>query len=344
MTLINIIAWESKRKRERIMLKSKLNYWKRVIAAYRIGANSQLTFWHEKPVVNENMNFKDPATGYYMTFYDKTLYPGPFDDEGVPLLDYKGIIGEQYNPIAIAQYGLGFYNRYVKEGNKEYLNKFLTQCDWLVENLEKNKFGLYVWMHYFDWEYFQTLRSPWYSSLSQGSGISALVRAYIVTKNEKYMDAAHRAMESFNKTIEEGGVTYVDNEGNIWFEEAITKPPTHILNGFIWSLWGVYDYYSLTDDKKAKELFIKAINTVKNNLYKYDAGYWSLYDLAPTKMKMLASPFYHSLHITQLKVLNKITGESIFADFSNKWDRYKKSFYCSRKALLKKMVFKIFYY
>ena len=31
---------------------------------------------------------------------------------GIPLLNYHGIIGKQYNPIAIAQYGLGNLNFY----------------------------------------------------------------------------------------------------------------------------------------------------------------------------------------------------------------------------------------
>lgn len=325
-------------------IKGKANYWKRVIAAYRKGANSQLTFWHEEPEVNEEMDFTDPSTGYYMTFYDKTLYPGSFDDKGVPLLDYKGVIGKQYNPIAIAQYGLGFYNRHIKEGKEEYLNKFLTQYDWLVDNLEKNKYGLYVWMHHFDWEYFKLLKAPWYSSLSQGAGISALVRAYLITKNEKYLEASFKAFESFNKHLEEGGVSYVDGYGNLWFEETITTPPTHILNGFIWSLWGVYDYYLLTKDVKAEELFEKGVNTIKKNLQRYDIGYWSLYDLAPTKLKMLASPFYHTLHIVQLEVMYKITGEGIFMEFSNRWEKYKSSSFYRTKALIHKAVFKFLYY
>ena len=36
-------------------------------------------------------------------------------------------------------------------------------------------------------------------------------------------------------------------------------------------------------------------------------------------MKMLASPFYHSLHIVQLRVLYKLTGESIFKEVADKW-------------------------
>jgi len=41
--------------------KQRINYWRRVIVAYRKGANSQLTFWHETPAINEDMDFKDPA-------------------------------------------------------------------------------------------------------------------------------------------------------------------------------------------------------------------------------------------------------------------------------------------
>ncbi len=325
-------------------VKSRLNYWKRVFQAYRSGANSQLTFWHEKPAVNEKADFKDPASGYYMTFYDKTLYPGPFDENGVPLLDYKGVIGKQYNPIAIAQYGLGFYNRYVNEGKEEYLNKFLTQCDWLTDNLEKNRYGVYVWMHHFDWEYFRLLKSPWYSSLAQGAGLSALTRAFIATSESKYLESARKAFESFLKTIREGGVVYEDANGDIWMEEAITMPPTHILNGFIWSLWGVYDYYLTTNDIRAKELYLKSARTIKNNLHRYDVGYWSLYDLAPTKMKMLASPFYHALHIVQLDVLGRITRDRLFEEFSKKWNAYKNNPFYAKKAIFKKMIFKLLYY
>jgi len=324
--------------------KQRINYWRRVIAAYRKGANSQLTFWHEVPAINKDMDIKDPSTGYYMTFYDKTLYPGPFDGRGIPFLDYKGIIGKQYNPIAIAQYGLGFYNRYIKENKKEYLNKFLIQCNWLVDNLEKNKYGLYVWMHHFDWEYFRTLKSPWYSSLAQGAGISALIRGYLVANDHKYLVAARSAFESFKRETYNGGVTFIDKDKNVWFEEAITNPPTHILNGFIWSLWGVYDFYLLTKESDAKKMVDKAVITLKKNLHLYDVGCWSLYDLSPTKIKMLASPFYHSLHIVQLKILNKITGEQVFSEFANRWDMYQRNSYYRRKALVKKMLFKLLYY
>lgn len=296
-------------------LRGKLDYWMRVALAYRKGANSHLTFWHEKPAVNEEMDFNDPSTGYYMTFYDKTLYPGPFDERGIPLLDYKGVIGNQHNPIAIAQYGLGFYNRYVKEGKSEYLNNFIVQCDWLLDNLEKNEHGLYAWMHHFDWEYQGILKSPWQSSLAQGSGISALLRGYLVTKEKKYMNAANLAFESFKKDVSEGGVSYVDEEGYLWFEEYIIEPYSHVLNGFIWSLFGVYDFYLITGNDEAKGIFELAVKTLTNNLYKFDLGFWSLYSLSPTRIKLIASPFCHLLHIIQLDILYRITNENKFLEF-----------------------------
>lgn len=324
--------------------KARVNYWKRVASAYRKGANSQLTFWHEHPQVNEEMNFDDPSTGYYMTFYDKTLYPGPFDKDGIPMLDYKGVIGKQYNPIAIAQYALGFYNRYVKEKNEEYLKKFLTQCDWLVNNLEENKHGIYVWMHHFDWEYQGVLKSPWQSALAQGNGVSALLRAYVLTKESKYLDTAKLAFESFKKDISEGGVSFTDKEGFLWFEEYIIEPYSHVLNGFVWSLFGVYDYYLVTKDNESKEIFDSAIKTLINNMHKFDLGFWSLYSLSPTKIKLIASPFYHSLHIVQLDILHRITNEKQFLEYKEKWQSYQKSWFKRNYALLYKIIFKIFYY
>lgn len=325
-------------------LHSKLNYWVRVIAAYKKGANSQLTFWHEKPEVNEGIDFTDPSTGYYMTFYDKTLYPGPFEDNDVPLLDYKGVIGKQYNPIAIAQYALGFYNRYVKEKKEEYLNKFLTQCNWLVNNLEKNKYGLYVWMHHFDWEYQGILKSPWQSALAQGSGISALLRGYLITNDRKYLDAATLAFESFKKDVSEGGVSFTDENGYLWFEEYIIEPYSHVLNGFIWSLFGVYDFYLIKKDIEIKKIFDLATKTIADNLYKFDLGFWSLYSLSPTKLKLIASSFYHSLHIVQLDILYRITNEKRFLEFKERWQTYQKSWLKRNYVLVYKIIFKIFYY
>ena len=61
--------------------------------------------------------------------------------------------------------------------------KFLTAADWLVTSLERNRAGLWVWNHHFDWEY-RTPQSAVVSALAQGQGISLLVRALIETAQQ----------------------------------------------------------------------------------------------------------------------------------------------------------------
>ena len=320
-----------------------LSYYQRIFAAYLTPQKSQLTFWHEVPEVNEN--FRPGELGeYYMPFTAKADYPGQYDQNGIPLLNYHGKVGLQYNPIAIAQYGLGNYNLFRRTGSAERRNKFLRVADWLVTHLEQNPHGLWVWNHHFDWEYRTSLKAPWYSALSQGQGVSVLVRAHRETGDPRYLDSAARAFVPFRKAMDDGGVSFTDSHGYLWFEEAIVQPPTHILNGFFWASWGVYDYYLQTREPIALHLFQEAARTLKDNLQQFDVGFWSLYERSGTRMQMLASPFYHSLHIVQLRVMHRLTNEPIFREYADKWDGYCKSVFKRNLALAYKAVFKLLYY
>jgi hypothetical protein len=323
--------------------RSRLAYYRRVFSAYLGKGNSHLTFWHGVPQVNENA-LVDRLGEYYMPFLYKADYPGPFDGQGIPLLDYHGKVGLQYNPIAIAQYALGHYNLFARTSKQKHFDIFLKQVDWLVSNLEMNPKGLYVWNHHFDWEYREVLKDPWYSALAQGQGISALVRAYRKTGQESYLEAAQRAFEAFKHEIKNGGVKYTDDKGYVWLEEAIVEPPTHILNGFIWALWGIYDYYLVTHEVDVKQLFDDCVATLKGNLATYDIGFWSLYEHSGTRLKMIASPFYHSLHIVQLRVMYRLTGEEVFKEFAQRWARYRQNWLYRKVSLVYKLVFKLVHY
>ena len=323
----------------------RISYLQRLFSAYLSGKTSQLTFWHGEPEVNEN--FEPGKLGeYYMPFIAKADYPGFYDDKGIPMLDYHGAVGLQYNPIAIAQYGLGNYNIYCRNGEKSRRSKFLNIADWLVENLEETPYGTQVWYHHFDWEYRNKLKAPWHSALAQGQGISLLVRAHRETGDDGYMSTAAAAFRTFGIGIGvgEGGVTYTDNEGYLWFEETIVDPPTHILNGFMWASWGVYDYFLHTGDREAGRLFNEAVRTLRDNLSQFDAGFWSLYEQSGTRMKMLASPFYHRLHVTQLLVMHRLTDEPVFKHFADKWNGYRRSGIKRNAAFIYKAIFKLLYY
>ena len=304
---------------------------------------SQLTFWHETAQINLRASF-DELGEYYMPFSGKADYPGHHDSTGIPMLNYHGQIGLQYNPIAIAQWGLGNYNLFRQTQSPERQRNFLKASDWLCTHLEQNSHGLWVWNHHFDWEYRTTLKAPWYSGLAQGQGISLLMRAHAETGAAKYMDAANRAYQSFLASTDEGGVIFTDEHGDLWFEEYIVSPPTHILNGFIWAIWGIHDYALATGNASAHDLFTRAVKTLRTNLHRYDAGFWSLYEESGTRLPMLASAFYHRLHIVQLRVMHRLTGDKVFADYADRWEGYAQSRSRRTRALCYKGAFKLCYY
>ncbi len=320
-----------------------LRYYRRIFSAYLMGGKSHLTFWHETPTENPNASATELGE-YYMLFVEKADYQGAYDAAGIPQLDYHGHIGLQHNPIAIAQYGLGNYNLWRRTNDPDRKQKFLRVADWLCAHLEANTHGVGVWNHYFNWEYRDTLRAPWYSALAQGQGISLLLRAHKETDETKYLDVARQAFVSFERPISEGGVAYTDESGDLWFEEYLVSPPTHILNGFIWALWGVYDYSLATQDPSARHLFDRGIRTLLHNLTHYDLRFWSLYEQSGTRLPMVASAFYHRLHVVQLRAMHRLTGEHLFAETADRWERYLQSGTNRTRALIYKAAFKLCHY
>jgi heparosan-N-sulfate-glucuronate 5-epimerase len=322
---------------------ARLNYYRRISRAYLLPGKSQLTFWHDQPQINPGAPIGQLGQ-YYMPFIEKAQYVGPYDAEGIPLLDYHGKIGLQYNPIAIAQWGLGNLNLFLRSNDQERKRKSVAAADWLVKRLELNRFGVPVWNHHFDWEYRTPLKAPWYSGLAQGQGISLLVRIAQETGKSEYLDAATRAFIGFSKSTEEGGVVFNDERGDLWFEEYIVSPPTHILNGFIWAAWGVYDFFLATKEKTAQELFDRAVETLSKNLDRYDLGFWSLYEQSGTRLPMVASRFYHQLHVAQLRLMYRLTGDDVFSRYADRWETYARSRAKRTRALCYKSAFKLCYY
>jgi heparosan-N-sulfate-glucuronate 5-epimerase len=328
---------------EVVSVRGRLRYWSRIFGAYFGTKTSQLSFWHETPASNEMASTTEVGE-YYMVFADKAHYAGPFDANGIPMLDYRGELGLQYNPIAIAQFGLGAYNQLRRTGADHWREKVACVAHWLTDNLEVNAHGIPVWHHDFDWEYRDTLKAPWYSGLAQGQAISLLIRAHQELGDPVFLEAAENAFVSLGASTREGGVVYVDEHGHWWIEEYIVDPPTHILNGFLWALWGVHDYLLAFGTQSARQLWDESVNTLVESLPTYDIGFWSLYEHSGTRLRMLASPFYHSLHIVQLRVMSRLTGLAIFEEYADKWETYRQSRLKRGAALAYKGVFKLCYY
>ena len=215
---------------------------------------------------------------------------------------------------------------YIGTREEIYKGQFMRCVDWAIKNQEEigawNNFG------------FVQAESP-YSSMCQGEGCSLLLRAYKETGNVSYLTAAAKAIDFMLLPIDKGGTTEYLNE-EIIFHEYTNK--STILNGWIFSFFGLYELNLILNDTKYKELVGTSVCSLKNHLNDFDCGYWSKYDVD----KMIASPFYHKLHIAQLKALVMIDNDAAFSEMLAKFERYQNSWWNRKRAFIKKACQKVF--
>ena len=70
--------------------------------------------------------------------------------------------------------------------------------------------------------------------------------------------------------------------------------------------------------------------------------FWALFLMGFGYMRR--SPFYHRLHIVQLRVMHRLTGEDKFAELADRWESYARSRAKRARALCYKSAFKLCYY
>ena len=123
--------------------------------------------------------------------------------------------------------------------------------------------------------------------MCQGQAISVLVRAFLATKDPAYLAAAEDGAKVFNVSSRQGGVRAVFLDKYVWYEEYPTNPSTFILNGFMYSLLGLYDLKTVSVKLKdeAERLYSAGLESLAAMLPLYDTGSSTLYDLRHFTMK-----------------------------------------------------------
>lgn len=116
---------------------------------------------------------------------------------------------------------------------------------------------------------------PWVSGLAQGTALTALVRAGARFKDPEYYAAARSAIGVFRVAPPEG-VAQATAAGTHYLQYSFA-PRLHIINGFIQSLNGLFDYAKILDDEEGRALFAAGSAQAAVELPKYDTGGWSLY-------------------------------------------------------------------
>lgn len=270
---------------------------------------------------------KTRIEGYYNDLTSKVCQNTELDGEGIPVTSIAD--GEKvYFPIAIFQYGLGCYDLFLLTQDSQYKKKFYQIVSWAINHILDNG----------SWDCFSNLKSNRYnvSSMCQGEGASLLFRAYADSEDIKYRYLAEKALDFMLLPMEQGGTAIYEN-GKLFLEEYPQRKRKSVLNGWIFSIFGLYDASIVNPDKY--DLVLKqTVAALLEDLSQYDMKFWSKYD----QNGSIASPAYHNLHIAQLKVMYELFQEEVFQLYAEKFEVYQNRLIYMVLAVFLKIGQKIF--
>ncbi|MBA3900372.1 MAG: hypothetical protein H0X62_09220 [Bacteroidetes bacterium] len=247
--------------------------------------------------------------------YTENIWGGKFDEQGVPMISIKK--KHIYFPINIAQYGFMLHADWLISKDDSILET-LKNC---LNSLEREKTeteDTCVWWHHEN-NIRYGIQAPWASAMAQGEVISFYLRMYQILNQEHLLNTAIKAYNFLKIDFKANGVRRYDNNGDLWFEEYPSEKPSFVLNGFIYAIFGLYDLYRVTGMQDVKDDIDACITTLKNNIEKFNVGYWSLYDLQ--KKELVRYYYQKNVHVPQMEVLYLLTQEPVFLKYKEKWEK-----------------------
>jgi hypothetical protein len=175
------------------------------------------------------------------------------------------------------------------------------------------------------WEYlfqFENGVPPWTSAMSQGTAIEALTRASKAATAQgnsaaagNYFSVAHQALAILQQAPP-NGVAVQASHGTRFLLYSY-NPNELVINGFLQTLIGLWDYWHASSDTEARALFKAASPEAQYELPSYDTGAWSLYE--PGQEDTLS---YHQLVTGFLQQLCDRTGNQLFCSEGSRFESY----------------------
>src|SRR5581483_10245590 len=110
--------------------------------------------------------------------------------------------------------------------------------------------GGLTWEYYF---HFDGGAPPWTSAMSQATGLEAFSRAYLATSNPAYLDTGTQALPIFG-VAPPVGVNVAAPSGTRFLQYTFA-PSTDIINAFLQTLIGLYDFAQASHNATAAALF-----------------------------------------------------------------------------------------
>ena len=240
-------------------------------------------------------NAEELADNYIETpmiyFYTHYIY-SHLDENMVPVVQYD--FGEYYNPVTTCQTAIAFYTDYIENNNSESLTGFLNNTNWLIDNMDEHSY-----LHYdFEWTHCgQQMCDNWISGMAQGQALAVMCMAYHHTTEQIYLETANKLFSSLRNNKDEFWCVGIDSADYIWFEEYPNEDYCHVLNGSLFTMWGLWDYYCITRNQEALDMFEGGLISILDHYpnWNFEDADGSLYCLHMTTIT-----HYHSIHLNQL--------------------------------------------
>jgi hypothetical protein len=256
-----------------------------------------------------------------------------FDAEGIP----REKMGWEiiYHPSRVASFGLAYVTRHILQGDPEDLRKAIKAARWLVANQVGHGRLEGAFPLPFNWG---CVAAPWPSSLTQGTALSLLVRVYALTTDGAFLRAAQSALIPLERPLEDGGLRHpFHNTAHTWLEEyPDVSDPSHVLNGFVYALWGLRDA-GLIGVAGAEDLYRDGVRSLAATLDPFDRGYWSNYQCPEHSPPRVASLTYHRLHIAMMRIMSQLEPDEVFARLADRLEGYAAKLGFRVKALAGKL-------
>lgn len=228
------------------------------------------------------------------------------DEHGIPL---------DLTPVQVCHTAFGYYKYYTESKWNGALYFFLNNANWLLEHHDSNYYLYYT----VNKEHYpgSVQDIPWISAMAQGEALAVTSMAYHITGNRKYLDAAGGFFSTLYRNSGNFWCVGVDPEGYYWPEEYPNKDFCHVLNGMLFCLWGLWDYYAVSGDEFALTLFEAGIRSLADHYPYYRVNSWNqYYSRYCLHYDRSCGDVYHNIHLIQFQT---------FADFFHIpefWDAY----------------------
>lgn len=210
-----------------------------------------------------------------------------FEVDGIPKVKLTN--GRLINfPIHQAQLALAYWDKYIKNDDDNALLKFEIICKSLIGQVD----------YYGRVDTWSQIRpnSSKYSAMAQSLVASVMLRyeLFVIKKPPIY------AEKLMNALVNEA--CFRNKKYGVLEEMPDSRHPC-ILNGWIYSLIIFFECERINSSYQYREFLDKQLIYLEKEWPNYLFRFGSYYDLGLN----YASPFYHDLHIKQVKILNEIT-------------------------------------